>query len=206
MSALENGVKGGRWYSMMDKVYAPTALAAAWARVRANRGAAGVDGVSIERFAARQDDYLAELETELRQASYRPQPVKRVEIPKGDGRTRSLGIPVVKDRVVRTGVKFAMEPIFEAEFLATSYGFRPGRSGHDALREVDRLVREGFVHVVDADLESYFDSIPHDRLMQRVEDKISDGRILALLRGWLEQDVMRDMERWTPTAARRRVR
>lgn len=200
VSALVNGVKGGRWYSLMDKVYAPATLAAAWERVRANRGAAGVDGVSVERFAARQDVYLAELEAELREARYRPQPVRRVEIPKGDGRTRPLGIPAVKDRIAQTAMKLAIEPIFEAAFLSTSYGFRPGRGCHDALREVDRLIKEGFTFVVDADLESYFDSIPHERLMARVEDKISDGRILDLLRGWLGQDVLRGMERWTPTA------
>lgn len=200
VSALVNGVKGGRWYSLMDKVYAPATLAAAWERVRVNRGAAGVDGVSIERFAARQEAYLAELEAELREARYRPQPVRRVDIPKGDGRTRPLGIPAVKDRVAQTAVKLVIEPIFEAGFLPASYGFRPGRGCHDALREVDRLIGEGFVHVVDADLESYFDSIPHEQLMARVEEKISDGRILALLHGWLGQDVLRGMERWTPTA------
>ncbi len=200
VSALVNGVKGGRWYSLMDKVYAPATLAAAWARVRANRGAAGVDGVSIERFAARDEVYLAELSTTLREGTYLPQPVKRVDIPKGDGRTRPLGIPVVKDRIVQTAVKLAIEPIFEAAFRPTSYGFRPGRSCRDALREVDGLIAEGFSFVVDADLESYFDSIPHERLMERVEERISDGRVLGLLRGWLGQDILRGMERWRPAA------
>jgi RNA-directed DNA polymerase len=200
VSALENGVKGGRWYSLIDKVCAPATLAAAWARVLANRGAAGVDGVSIERFAARSEDYLAELSTALRTGTYQPQAVKRVEIPKGDGRTRPLGIPAVKDRVAQTAVKLVIEPIFEARFRSTSYGFRPGRSCHDALREVDRLIEAGQVFVVDADLEGYFDSIPHDRLMKRVEERISDGRLLDLLGSWLGQDVLQGMERWTPTA------
>lgn len=200
VSALVNGVRGGRWYSLMDKVYAPATLAVAWQRVRANRGAAGVDGVSIERFAARSEDYLAELATALRAGSYRPQPVRRVDIPKGDGRTRPLGIPAVKDRIVQTAVKLVIEPIFEAEFLPTSYGFRPGRGCHDALRDVDRLIKEGFTFVVDADLAGYFDSIPHERLMARVEERISDGRVLDLIRGWLGQDILRGMERWTPTA------
>jgi RNA-directed DNA polymerase len=200
VSALENGVKGGRWYSLMDKVYAPATLAAAWARVRANRGAAGVDGVSIERFAARSDVYLAELATALRTGTYRPQPVKRVEIPKGDGRTRPLGIPVVKDRIVQTAAKLVIEPIFEAVFRPTSYGFRPGRGCHDALREVDGLLKDGFTVVVDADLEGYFDSIPRESLVERVEERISDGRILDLIRSWLEQDIMQGIERWTPTA------
>lgn len=200
VSALDNGVKGGRWYSLMDKVYAPATLSAAWTRVRANGGAAGVDGVSIERFEARSDVYLAELATALREGSYRSQPVKRVDIPKGDGRTRPLGIPAVKDRIVQTAVKLVIEPIFEAGFCPASYGFRPGRGCHDALREVDRLLKEGFAFVVDADLEGYFDSIPHERLMERVEERISDGRILNLLRDWLGQDVLRGMGRWTPTA------
>jgi len=199
VSALGNGVKGGRWYSLMDKVCASATLTAAWARVRANKGAAGVDGVSIERFAVRSEAYLAELATDLRAGSYRPQPVRRVEIPKGDGRTRPLGIPVVKDRIVQTAVKLVLEPIFEAAFLERSYGFRPGRGCHDALREVDRLLRAGYTHVVDADLAGYFDSIPHEPLMARVEERISDGRVLDLLRGWLGQDILSDMERWTPT-------
>ena len=150
VSALVNGVKGGRWYSLIDKVYAPATLAAAWTRVRANRGAAGVDGVSIERFEARAEIYLAELSTELREGTYRPQPVRRVEIPKDDGRTRPLGIPAVKDRVAQMAVKLVIEPIFEATFRPESYGFRPGRGCRDALREVDRLLKEGFTFVVDA--------------------------------------------------------
>jgi RNA-directed DNA polymerase len=199
VSALDNGVKGGRWYSLMDKVYAPATLEAAWQKVRANGGAAGVDGQSLKRFAAQAELYLNELATAVREGSYRPQPVKRVDIPKGDGKTRPLGIPTVKDRVVQTAVKFVLEPIFEATFCATSYGFRPGLGCRDALREVARLIEEGYTFVVDADLQSYFDTIPHERLMQRVEERTSDGRLLNLLRGWLAQDILRDMERWTPT-------
>jgi len=199
VSALENGVKGGRWYSLMDKVYAPATLSAAWERVRVNDGAAGVDSQSIERFEARAERYLAELSTAMREGSYRPQPIRRVDIPKGDGRTRPLGIPTVKDRIVQTAVKFVLEPIFEATFRPTSYGFRPGRGCRDALREVAQLIEDGNAFVVDADFESYFDTIPHERLMQRIEERISDGRILGLVRGWLEQDIMQDLQRWTPT-------
>jgi RNA-directed DNA polymerase len=199
VSALVNGVKGGCWFSLIDKVYAPANLSAAWAKVRANGGAAGVDRQSIERFAARAETYLAELASDLRTGAYRPQPVRRVDIPKGDGKTRPLGIPTVKDRIVQTAVKFVIEPIFEAMFVPSSYGFRPGRGCKDALREVDRLVRDGYTFVVDADLHSYFDSIPHDRLMERVAERISDGRVLALLQAWLDQDVLLGMERWTPT-------
>jgi len=200
VSALENGVKGGRWYSLMDKVLAPDTLEAAWEKVRVNDGAAGVDRQSIERFDANEELYLAELSTALREGSYRPQAVRRVEIPKGDGRTRPLGIPTVKDRIVQTAVKFALEPIFEAMFRPTSYGFRPGLGCKDALREVASLIADGYSFVVDADFESYFDSIPHDRLIQRVEERVSDGRILSLLRSWLAQDILHGMQRWTPTA------
>jgi RNA-directed DNA polymerase len=200
VSALENGVKGGRWYSLMDKVYAPATLKAAWAKVEAKGGAAGVDGQSVERFAAQAELYLSELARALREGSYRPQPVKRVDIPKGDGRMRPLGIPAVKDRIVQTALKLVIEPIFEGTFCPTSYGFRPGLGCKDALREVDRLIGEGFTFVVDADLESYFDTIAHDALMHRVEERISDGRVLALLRSFLDQDILKGLERWTPTA------
>jgi RNA-directed DNA polymerase len=199
VSALENGVKGGRWYSLIDKVHAAATLAAAWERVQVNGGAAGVDGQSIERFEQGEQKYLTELATALRDGSYRPQPIRRVEIPKGDGRTRPLGIPVVKDRVVQTAVKLVIEPIFEVAFHPASYGFRPGRGCLDALREVQELLADDHSFVVDADFASYFDTIPHDRLMRCVQERISDGRVLALLRSWLKQDILREMERWTPT-------
>jgi RNA-directed DNA polymerase len=200
VSALVNGVKGGRWFSLIDKVFAPATLVLAYERVAAKGGAAGVDGQSLERFAARAEIYLAELWTALREGSYRPQPVRRVNIPKADGGLRPLGIPAVKDRIVQAAMKLVIEPIFEVEFLEGSYGFRPGRGCHDALREVDHLIKEGFTYVVDADLANCFGSIPHGRLLQRVEERISDGRILGLLRRWLEADVLAEMERWTPTA------
>jgi RNA-directed DNA polymerase len=200
VSALVNGVKGGRWFSLMDKVTAPATLQVAWAKVRANRGAAGVDGQSVERFERQAELYLGELADGLRDGIYRPQPVRRVEIPKGDGRTRPLGIPAVKDRIVQTALKLVIEPIFEVKFSPTSYGFRPGRGCKDALREVDQLIEQGYTFVVDADLESYFDTIPKEQLMHRLEERISDGRVLALVRAFLDQDVLRGLERWTPTA------
>ena len=208
LSALVNGVKGGKWFSLMDKVFAPKTLAAAWMKVRANKGAAGVDGQSIERFAAKADVYLSELSAALRDGTYSPQAVKRVDIPKGDGRTRPLGIPTVKDRIVQQAVRLVIEPIFEHRFSEGSYGFRPGRGCHDAscrrrasrtTREVDRLIKEGYTHVVDADLASYFDTIPHDRLVARIEMKIIDGKVLDLIRGWLTADILKGLERWTPT-------
>ena len=198
LSALVNGVKGGKWFSLMDKVSAPKTLALAWTKVRANKGAAGVDGQSIGKFAAKAELYLSELSTALREGTYRPQAVKRVDIPKGDGRTRPLGIPTVKDRIVQQAVRLVIEPIFEAGFAEGSYGFRPGRGCHDALREVDGLIKEGFTHVVDADLASYFDTIPHDRLVERIESQVIDGGVLDLIRGWLKADILKGLERWTP--------
>jgi RNA-directed DNA polymerase len=198
LSALENGVTGGKWYSLIDKVYAPTTLALAWKKVLANKGASGVDGQSVERFAAKAEEYLSELSGALRDGTYRPQAVKRVEIPKGDGKTRPLGIPTVKDRIVQQAVRLVIEPIFESGFCDGSYGFRPERGSKDALREVDRRLKAGYTHVVDADLKSYFDTIPHARLMDRVEERISDGRVLDLVRGWLTADILHGLERWTP--------
>jgi len=198
LSALDNGVKGGKWYALIDKVYAPATLRTAWAKVQSNQGAAGVDGQSVERFAAKAEEYLSELATALREGVYRPQAVKRVEIPKGDGRMRPLGIPTVKDRIVQQTVRLVIEPIFESAFCDGSYGFRPERGCRDALREVDRLLKAGYTHVVDADLQSYFDTIPHERLMTRVEDRISDGRVLDLIRDWLTADILHGLDRWTP--------
>jgi RNA-directed DNA polymerase len=198
LAALENGVKGGKWFSLIDKVTRLRTLEIAWQKVAANRGSAGVDGQSVKRFGHRATEYLQELSEALESGSYRPQPVKRVEIPKGPGKTRPLGIPVVKDRIVQTALKMVIEPIFEKEFEESSYGFRPERGCKDALREVDRLIKKGFTHVVDADLASYFDTIPHERLMASVEMRISDGRLLNLIRGYLKQDVVSDLKRWTP--------
>ena len=199
LAALGNGVKGDKWFSLVDKVYRTATLHAAWLRVKANQGAAGVDEQSVNAFSRHADRYLAELEEALKEGRYTPQPVKRVEIPKGPKQTRPLGIPVVKDRIVQTAVKLVIEPIFEAMFLDTSYGFRPERSAKDALREVDELLKAGYTYVVDADLKSYFDTIPHDRLRERVRERISDGRLLAIIDSWISQDIMAGLERWTPT-------
>lgn len=199
VSALVNGVKGGKWFSLVDKVHRLTTLEAAWRKVARNKGSAGVDGQSIDRFAAQAGLYLTELQRELEDGSYRPAAVKRVEIPKGDGSTRPLGIPTVKDRIVQTALKMVLEPIFEAQFRPGSYGFRPGRGCKDALRAVDGLLKEGYSFVVDADLKSYFDTIRHDRLMEQVGGLISDGRLLALIESFLRQDILKEMDRWRPT-------
>jgi RNA-directed DNA polymerase len=200
VSALGNGVVGGKWFSLIDKVVRPTTLELAWQRVARNKGAAGVDGQSVDRFALQSERYLLELGASLRDGSYRPQPVKRVDIPKADGKTRPLGIPTVKDRIVQAALKMVIEPIYEVQFRPGSYGFRPGRGCKDALRAVDRRLKEGYTHVVDADLKSYFDTIPHDRLMALVGGSISDGRVLALIESFLHQDIMTETARWQPSA------
>lgn len=198
LAALANGVTGGKWYSLIDKVYRSETLKAAWQQVAANAGAAGVDGQSIEQFAAREQIYLQELEGSLKAGRYQPLAVRRVEIPKGAGKLRPLGIPAVKDRIVQTAIKLVIEPIFEREFVDLSYGFRPGRGCKDALREVDRLLKEGYTHVVDADWRSYFDTIPHRPLMERVGERVSDGRLLELIEAFLHQDIVKGLDRWTP--------
>ena len=151
LAALKWGVKGGKWHSLIDKVSRRETLELGWAQAERNAGAAGVDGVSVERFAQAQDRYLAELARGLRDGSYHPEPVRRVYIPKGKGQ-RPLSIPAVKDRVVQAALKLVIEPIFEHEFEPRSYGFRPGLGCKDALREVDRHLKEGRFWVVDADL------------------------------------------------------
>jgi RNA-directed DNA polymerase len=197
LAALQRGVKGGKWHSLIDKVSRLETLALGWAQVERNAGAAGVDRMSVKRFAQARDRYLAELARGLRDRSYRPQPVRRVYIPKGKGQ-RPLGIPAVKDRVVQAALKLVIEPIFEHEFEPRSFGFRPGLGCKDALREVDRHLKSGHYWVVDADLQSYFDTIPHSSLLAKVRQRIADGQVLALVQRFLQQDIMDDLKRWTP--------
>jgi len=198
LAALDNGVKGGKWFSLIDKVYNSRTLAAAWKKVAVNKGAAGVDKISIKRFRLNAQVYLTELEGALRDGTFKPSAVKRVYIPKGGKKMRPLGIPTVKDRIVQTALKMVLEPIFEKEFLPMSYGFRPGRGCKDALREVDRLLKQGYTWVVNVDVKSYFDSIPHDLLMQRLKERLSDGKILHLVELFLKQKIMEGMELWNP--------
>ncbi len=199
LAALDEGVKGGKWFSLIDKVYSERTLRAAFDRVKANRGSAGVDHVTVASFEAHLDANVARLHRSLRDGAYRPQAIRRVWIPKpGRGEKRPLGIPTVRDRVVQTALRNVLEPIFERDFAEHSYGFRPGRGAKDALRRVDTLLRQGHVHVVDADLKSYFDTIPPDRLMERVRTKVSDGRVLALLEAYLEAEVLDGAAAWTP--------
>src|SRR5450631_2268442 len=199
LAALQRGVKGGKWYSLIDKVYRFETLKLGWAQVEKNAGAAGVDRMSVERFAQGRDRYLAELVQGLCDGTYRPLPVRRVYIPKGK-KQRPLGIPAVKDRVVQAALKLVIEPIFEHEFESRSYGFRQGLGCKDALREVDRYLKAGYNWVVDADLQSYFDTIPHDPLLAKVGRHIGDSHVMALIRGFLKQDIMEELKRWTPIA------
>lgn len=200
LNALEKGVKGGKWYSLMDKVYAQANLEAAADRVIANRGAAGVDKETVRQFTRRREPALERVRTWLMRGEYRPQAVRRVWIPKpGRKERRPLGIPTVTDRVVQTALRAVLEPIFERDFATHSYGFRPTRSAKDALRRVDGLLKQGYEVVVDADIKSYFDEIPHEALMREVEAKVSDGRVLDLVRKYLEQGVLEEMQGWVPT-------
>ena len=199
LAALQTGVKGGKWHSLIDKVSRLETLKMGWIQVERNAGAAGVDRMSVTRFAQAKDRYLSELARGLRDGSYRPQPVRRVYIPKGKGQ-RPLGIPAVKDRVVQAALKLVIEPIFEHEFAPQSYGFRPGLGCKDALREVDQYLKAGYFWVVDADLQSYFDTIPHAPLLAKVGRRIADGQVLGLVQRFLKQDIMEDLKRWTPTS------
>jgi RNA-directed DNA polymerase len=200
LAALETGVKGGKWFSLIDKVYALPNLRAAFAKVKANAGAAGADRQTIEMFEQHLEANLERLSQALRDGSYRPQPVRRQWIPKpgNGGEKRPLGIPTVRDRVAQAAVRNVMEPIYEKEFAAHSYGFRPGRCCKDALSRVSELLNRGYTWVVDADLKSYFDTIPHRELMGKIRQKMSDGRVLELIQAYLEQPILDGMEQWTP--------
>ncbi len=199
LDTLKRGVKGGKWFSLVDKLYAPANLTSAWTKVRGNKGAPGIDRQTVADFNRCLDHNLQRLGEALRRDLYEPMPVRRCWIDKpGSKEKRPLGIPAVRDRVVQTALRSVLEPIFEYAFNDNSYGFRPGRSCRDALRVVDQSLREGYNWVVDADLKGYFDSIPHERLLERVSEKVSDGRILELIGRFLKTDVMEGMSKWTP--------
>jgi len=199
LTALERGVTGGKWFSLIDKVYAKANLRSGFEQVKKNRGGAGADHETIERYELRLEENLEKLSQELKTGTYRPQAIKRQWIPKaGSGKLRPLGIPTVRDRVAQAALLNVLEPIFEREFTEQSYGFRPNRGCKDALRRVDELLKRGYTWVLDADLESYFDSIPHKELLNRVQEKVSDGAVLKLIEGYLKQEVMDGMKRWVP--------
>jgi RNA-directed DNA polymerase len=199
LDALRCGVRGGKWHTLIDKVYKPLNLYVASQSVLSNKGAAGVDHQTVEQFQKRLREELKRLGEELQTGTYQPRPVKRVWIPKpGSIEERPLGIPSVRDRVVQTALLHVLEPIFDVTFAEHSYGFRRGRGCHHALERIETLLNEGYVYVVDADLKSYFDTIPKDRLLSRVRERVSDRRVLRLVEQFLEQGVMDGLREWTP--------
>jgi RNA-directed DNA polymerase len=179
-----------RFYRLYDKLYREDVLLCAWKQVRANNGAPGIDGVSVTAVETSGiTKYLTELGEELHKQEYKPQPVRRVQIAKSNGKIRNLGIPTVRDRIVQTATKLILEPIFEADFKATSYGFRPGIGQPEALAAVAKSAQDGFRFVVDADIEGFFDNLDHDRMMEALRRRISDGAILRLIYRWLKSGV-----------------
>jgi RNA-directed DNA polymerase len=191
--ALEKGIEGNKWFSLIDKVRSEVTLGIAWAKVRRNAGACGVDGTSVAFFEKDSQNRLLAVKERLTKNDYEPEPIRRVHISKpGSKERRPLGIPTVTDRVVQSALKMVIGPIFERDFAPTSYGFRPGRGCKDALREVERLLRSGYEHVVDVDIKGYFDNIPHEALLALVKERIADGKVLGLIEQFLKQGVLEE--------------
>jgi len=200
LAALETGLEGGKWFRLIDKVWGEKNLARAFEKVMANGGSAGIDRQSVREFERHREREIEGLQRELREQNYRTQPVKRVWIEKlGSKEKRPLGIPAVRDRIVQGALRHVIEPIFERDFAPQSYGFRPGRGCKEALRRVEELLKSGHGWVVDADLKSYFDTIPWGRLMERIGQKVADGRVLSLIESMLKAGVMEAAKRWQPT-------
>jgi len=200
LATLERGIKGGKWYSLIDKVWKMENLQSAVDHVVRNKSKHKPDGQRCWRYAEQADWRLPALQDKLQKGEYQPQPVRRVWIPKlGSKELRPLGIPPVENRVVEMAVRQVIEPIFEQTFAEQSYGFRPGRGAKDALRRVQQLLDAGQVWIVDADVKGYFDNIPQDKLLAAVEEHVSDGAVLELLRRFLKQGVMESGKGWQPT-------
>jgi RNA-directed DNA polymerase len=200
LATLERGITGGKWHSLIDKVWQEKTLTAAIHAVIRNGGAAGVDHITTEQLKAEVVPTVRMLQRQLQEDRYEPRPVKRVWIPKlGSTEKRPLGIPTTRDRIVQTALVYVLEPIWERDFAETSYGFRPGRNAGQAIARVETLLQQGCTWVVDADLKGYFDNIPQDRLLTRVAEKVADGRILRLIESYLKQGVMETGKGWTPT-------
>jgi RNA-directed DNA polymerase len=196
LETLETGIKGGRWFRLIDKVYAERTLQRAWEGVQSNGGSAGMDGITVARFEKDCQNRLLAVKEHLQARAYRPMPVRRVWIEKPGGGQRPLGVPTVRDRVVQNALRMVIEPIFENQFAEHSYGFRPRRGCKDALRRVDALLHSGHHWVVDADLKNYFDTIPHEKLMEIVKEPIADGRVLELIQAFLKQGVMENLRHY----------
>lgn len=195
----QSSVRGGKWHSLIDKVYKQDNLFSAYREVVANRGAPGVDNVTIEDFTASLVRNVSKLEQQLKDGSFRPQSIKRVHIPKpGTKETRPLGIPTVRDRVVQGALRHVLEPILEKQFAEQSYGFRPNRGCKDALRRVDQLVKRGYKYTVDVDLKAYFDTIPHDRLLDELRKHVADNSVLELVEKFLQAKILDGLDQWTP--------
>jgi len=200
LAALETEAKGFVWFRLIDKVYSPKNLWSSWAKSAKNNGSAGADGITIDRYEKDAEANLEHLSEQLRTGTYQPKVIRRTYIPKADGTMRPLGIPTVRDRIVQGAVRHVIEPIFEKEFAAHSYGFRPGKGCKDGLRRVDELLKSGYRYVVDADLASYFDTIPHGLLMKEVARRVADGRVLKLIEAFLKANIMEGLSQWTPMA------
>lgn len=200
LRALENGVKGNKWYSLKDKICRETALKYGFYKVLRNDGGRGVDGQTIKMFDQNLEANITSLSHKLENNQYEPKPTKRVYIDKpGSAVKRPLGIPTVVQRTVEATFKFALEPIFEKEFLDCSYGFRPQRSTKDALREVAKMLEEGNKIVIDADIKGYFDTIDHTLLMESIKERIADKWVLSYLKRFLKNDIMENLKTWKPT-------
>jgi len=200
LTRLEQSEPTTKWFGLWDKVWAERNLLQGYYAVWRNKGAAGVDQQTNQQFEAQQQWQINRLKEQLRSGVYQPLPARRVWIPKpGSLEKRPLGIPAVRDRVVQTALRNVLEPIFERDFASGSYGFRPGRGCREAVAQVERLLKEGYLWCVDADLKSYFDTIPHDRLMRLIEQRIVDGKVLRLIEQYLKAGVMEQMKGWQPS-------
>lgn len=200
LTTLEhNSVRGGKWHSLIDKVYKTENLLSAYRKVAANKGASGIDHVTIEDFTADLTRHIRKLEDHLREGTYQVQMIRRVNIPKpGSKETRPLGIPTVRDRVAQAALRHVLEPILERQFAEHSYGFRPNRGCKDALRRVDLFVKQGYRYTVDVDLKSYFDTIPHDRLLAELRKYVADNRVIDLVSKFLKAEILDGKEYWEP--------
>ena len=199
LAALENGVKGEKWFSLIDKVYRKENLRSAFEKVKKNRGAGGVDNVTVKGFEGDLERQLDKLTEELKAGTYKPQAARRAYITKpGSRENRPLGIPTVRDRVCEGALRHVLEPIFEREFAENSHGFRPKHSAKAALRQVDQGLMSGKGFVVDADIKRYFDTIPHEPLLKRIAERIADGRVMEIIRQMLERGVLENRE-WIDT-------